>query len=189
MREFVFTKGSLEAQGLQEGDKVECTYSDVIHFTAGVLYSVYKVKDGLYVKDNDGDPIIFENYIKFKPIQVNIRYHRWFLQDILTACKEGDELRCVNCSGSLNFTVGCDYQVHTRHNGDKYVISDRAQAYSATSTELFIKKDVQPNCTQTRDEHDMNQHDSWSIGKSYSAPKKEWHPDVMDVDLTKKIGD
>lgn len=42
---------------------------------------------------------------------------------------------------------------------------------------LFIKKDV-----QTKDEHD-----SWGIGKTYTAPKKEWQPDTLDVDLTKKI--
>lgn len=183
MNEFLFTKGSLEAQGLQEGSVVECTYSIVDYLTAGKVYKVVKVGDALHVVDDDGTHLWADPRVKFKPVQVNAPQQQGQkLQYILPTCKTGDVLECVYAP-QRNFTLGKSYIV----SSNLYIVNNAGSKYKYTVEALFVKKDVQSNCTQTKVEHDMNQHDSWGIGKSYNAPKKEWKPDVLDVDLTKKL--
>lgn len=100
MNEFEFTVGSLESQGLQEGDKVECTYSgNSNYFTVGKKYLVYAKHGALRIEDDDGD-LCWGHYtqtVKFKPVSVNVQQkpqgHK--LQHILPTCKEGDVLECV----------------------------------------------------------------------------------------------
>tara|TARA_R110002074_G_scaffold195878_8_gene362484 strand:+ start:164 stop:385 length:222 start_codon:yes stop_codon:yes gene_type:complete len=53
--------------------------------------------------------------------------------------------------------------------------------------DVFItNEEIREALEQARQES-KDEHDTWGIGKQYKAPKKEWQPDVMDVDLTKKI--
>ena len=137
MSEFEFTQGSLEAQGLQEGDEVECTYSDVDHFTAGKLYTVGKHGSRLNVKDADGDYIYSEHGVKFKPVSIKYMKVKFggrcggksvaakqiaqavqqyqnaqgdFLENILSQCQEGDVLECTYAATHL-FTKGVFYPV------------------------------------------------------------------------------
>ena len=191
MKEFEFSDGSLEAQGLQVGDVVECTYSDAWHITVGKSYQIEKSPAGELCIINELGCArtyypISTLLVKFKPVQVNTQQQQGHLHDILTACKEGDMLECVD-SKVGDFAVGTNYYVRATFNGVKYIVDDDGTHRTTFTKALFIKLDVQSNCTQTKDEHAMNQNDSWGIGKSYDAPKKEWQPDVLDVDLSKKI--
>ena len=97
------------------------------------------------------------------------------LRDILPRCKEGDLLECVK--GSEYFTASRNYRTVNR-NGTLFIEDDEGDLVYNSLKSTFIKVDKQP----AKDEHD-----TWGIGKQYKAPKKEWQPDVMDVDLTKKI--
>lgn len=169
------------------GDAVVCVgTSDDSDFTEGSSYyihsNVYGKKYILDDKNDKNDKNMGTLYSLFiKKDNCTQQNHRWLLQDILTACNEGDEVECVR-STIFDFEIGNYYCVKIDDRGEKYILDEGNNQRYKTSHTLFIKKDVQTNCTQTKDEQD-----SWGIGKSYSAPKKEWQPDVMDVDLTKKI--
>lgn len=72
MKKFKFVGDSLEMQGLQEGDKVECIYSDTRYFTVGKIYPVEynSYSDNLFVSD---DLTIhwsgrFHSTVWFKPV-------------------------------------------------------------------------------------------------------------------------
>lgn len=70
MKEFEFTVGSLEAQGLHVGDMVECTYSNDTYFTVGSIYAV-RLSDYfscLSVTGNFGDIVDWGHFVKFKPV-------------------------------------------------------------------------------------------------------------------------
>lgn len=56
MKAFIFRNGSLEAQGLQEGDEVECIYSDTRWFAVGKTYPVGLFDNALCLFDDGGDP-------------------------------------------------------------------------------------------------------------------------------------
>jgi len=120
--------------------------------------------------------------MEFKPYKVNVTAaaptsQGERLHEILAHCKEGDVLVCVT-SHVHYYTEGRVYQVITDPKEETLVILDNDRDYQCSSVRvLFIKKDVQVK----------EEHDTWGIGKQYKAPKKEWQPDVMDVDLTKKI--
>ena len=100
------------------------------------------------------------------------------LQDVLQDCKEGDLLECADGYLSPVFTTGRKYRVKNCMYG-LYVSSDDGN-FRRSSLVPFVLADKKPK--QAEEEHD-----TWGIGKQYKAPKKEWQPDVMDVDLTKKI--
>ena len=185
MNEFEFKRGSLEAQGLQEGDVVECTYSDYRLFTAGVRYSVVKAESKLLVKLNSGSVFdrIHTRIVRFKPVAVNVQQQLQGqrLQDILPQCKNGDVLECVSTDDNC-YTLGEKYVVYDGN------IENDALKIAFTSSSLFIKYDPYVEAAiEKLEEQTEYEHDSWGIGKSYSAPKKEWQPDTLDVDLTKKI--
>lgn len=74
MNEFKFTEGSLEAQGLQEGDKVECTYSDSAYFSVGEPYIVYSHIGTLYVFDDEGDITTHDCGVKLKPVSKKTKH-------------------------------------------------------------------------------------------------------------------
>lgn len=180
MTEFEFTMGSLEAQGLQEGDVVECTYSDVMFFAVGVRYTVATHKSKLCVGNSAGISFNYmSSVVKFKPVAVNVQQQLQGqrLQDILPQCKNGDVLECVSTDSNC-YTLGEKYVVYDGN------IENDVFKVVFTSSSLFIGYDpgVEAAIEKLEDEHD-----SWGIGKSYSTPKKEWQPDTLDVDLTKKI--
>lgn len=59
MEEFGFTIRSLEEQGLQVGDIVECSYSDVAYFSVKSRYMVQCDDDGvLFLYSNNGLELI-----------------------------------------------------------------------------------------------------------------------------------
>ncbi|QGT52228.1 hypothetical protein [Vibrio phage MZH0603] len=184
MNEFEFKQGSLEAQGLQKGDEVECTYSESDCFSVGGVYLTQESGGSLYVIGDDGiDWAGQKNTVKFKPISVNMRQQLQGqkLQDILPHCKEGDVLECVYTPVDV-FDESGTYPVLKNTDGTLHILSNVGNPWSNTSDSLFIKSGF-----ITTNSEDVDEHDSWGIGKSYTAPKKEWQPDTLDVDLTKKI--
>lgn len=120
MNEFEFTAGSLEAQGLQEGDEVECTYSDDNDFTEGCTYPVVKhTGRKLAIASNNDYPCRFCAGVNIKPVSVT--------------------------------------------------------AQQQLPPQIAPKKGYDPDV-----DANVDQHDSWGIGKSYTVPKKEWQPDTMN---------
>ena len=184
MNEFEFTAGSLEAQGLQEGDKVECTYNGKSqYFSEGGVYPIVSHIDGrLAISDATGYHWVVNANLKFKPVSVNAQQQPQGqkLQDILPHCKDGDVLECVYTPVDV-FDEGVAYPVLKTTDGTLYILSNEGNPWFSTTDILFIKSGTITNS------EDVDQHDSWGIGKSYTAPKKEWQPDTLDVDLTKKI--
>lgn len=78
MKKFKFVDDSLEMQGLQEGDKVECIYSDTRYFTVGKIYPVEYNSDldNLCVLDDANKPWYgrFYSTAWFKPVFKKIKH-------------------------------------------------------------------------------------------------------------------
>lgn len=109
-----------------------------------------------------------------QPVSQGVR-----LQYILARCREGDLLECTYVPPNTAFTTNCRYRVKL-YSALLCIEADDGDV-TKTSSALFVLATGQP----AKEEQD--EHDTWSIGKQCKVPKKEWQPDVMDVDLTKKI--
>ena len=173
--EFEFIVGSLEAAGLQEGDEVECTYSDSDKFTTGHMYYVENIGSGsLYVMNDKGmrASAMLVHSVKFKPHKMNVAPPTYGdeLKCILRHCKEGDLLECVDEAETTYFTTKRRYRVKAYavflciENDDGDLTKD--------SSALFVFAASQAT------EEEQEEHDIWGIGKTYTAPKKEYEPDT-----------
>ena len=149
MNEFEFTAGSLEAQGLQEGDEVECTLSTKPWFDVSCLCRVVKGGTGkLVIKGNDGDYYSCAEGVYLKPVSVNVQQkpQGQKLQDILPTCEEGDVLECV-CTGVGEIVAqGKSYRVLRDCYEDLFIVSRAGNIYF-TDKSRFIKSDIHYNCS------------------------------------------
>lgn len=136
------------------------------------------------------------------------------LEDALSVAKEGDIIECVVVGkGVVAWRSGSKHGVHKDDEGRLYVQSlvgtrrydaaprikfivhpqsvspVKVQAYDGTLSGDRVADIANDILADALDKHAPDSWDELATGGRVKAETKEWQPDTLDVDLSKKISD